>query len=91
MINETTAMTDRQYYAEMGKRIRAIRKARKMTQAQLGASIGKNAYTIHAAEKYGAAYLRQPLLETIAAALNLEAWQICADDWREQCGVSLGE
>lgn len=87
MNHETTAMTDRQYYAEMGKRIRAIRRDRGLTQAQLGAAIGKNAYTIHSVEKYGAAYLRQPLLETIAAALNLEAWQICASDWREQCGV----
>lgn len=81
-------MTDRQHYHELGQRIRIIRQAHKMTQMQLGAAIGNNAYIILCAERYGAVYLREPLLETIAAALDVFAWQICADDWREQCGVT---
>lgn len=37
---------DERVYAELGRRIRACREARRMTQGQLGESVGKTARTI---------------------------------------------
>jgi DNA-binding XRE family transcriptional regulator len=80
-------MTDPAFYQEMGRRIKAIRRARRLTQVQLGARLGVNKYALGDMEKVGRRYLTDERLTQIATALGVFVWQIAAEDWREQCGV----
>jgi transcriptional regulator with XRE-family HTH domain len=80
-------MIVRTYYQQMGYRLRAIRNARGLSQAQLGALIGVSQYTIFQVEKVGRTYLDDTKLARIATALGVTVEEITADAWREACGV----
>jgi transcriptional regulator with XRE-family HTH domain len=81
-------MTDRIHYQEMGRRIKAVCRFRRITQPQLGAKVGLSANQIHRIETVGRAHLTEERLALIATALGLEVWQIEDSDWMEQCGVT---
>lgn len=81
-------MTDRQLYAELGNRLRTIRRARGLTQKQLGIRAGIASLDIHYIEKYGAVHLRQERLEHLAGVLGVEAWQVVDDNWKILCDVN---
>lgn len=86
-------MTDRQHYAEMGKRIRAIRKARGLSQTHLGAAIARTDALIQATEQ-GRVYIDAPRLEAICAALGVTVKAIQSPHWRRLCSdgrISLEE
>jgi transcriptional regulator with XRE-family HTH domain len=80
-------VTDRAFYQEMGRRVKAICRSRRMTQPQLGARVGLSANQIHRIETVGRAHLTEERLAQIATALGVEVWQIEDSDWMEQCGV----
>lgn len=77
----------------IGLRIRTIRRARRLTLKQLGATIDRHQTTIADIET-GRAWPGRPRLEAICAALNVTVKQITSDYWRELCargGISLEE
>jgi transcriptional regulator with XRE-family HTH domain len=78
---------NRTFYQQMGYRLRIIRKARGLTQAQLGALIGMSAGTIFSAETKGRVRLTDERLAQIADALGVGVGDVTADGWREACGV----
>jgi transcriptional regulator with XRE-family HTH domain len=77
----------RTYYQQMGYRLREIRKARGLTQAQLGALIGMSSETIFSAETKGRVRLTDERLAALAVALGVRLEDLTADGWREACGV----
>ena len=85
-------MTDRSHYQEMGQRIRTVRRARGITQAQLGACIDRHQSTIIAME-HGRISISPAHLGAICVALDVSVTQLRSADWRRLCnrGVSLGE
>ena len=76
---------------EMGQRIRTIRRARGITQTQLGACIGRHQSTIMTME-HGRIAISPAHLGAICAALDVTVRQLGSADWRRLCdrGVSLG-
>jgi transcriptional regulator with XRE-family HTH domain len=77
----------RTYYQQMGYRLRIIRKARGLTQAQLGVLVGISQFTIYSMEMVGRANLDDTKLATLAEAMWLTVEDVTADGWREACGV----
>ena len=80
-------MTDRAHFAEMSRRLRAIRHARRLTQAQLSVRADLGVYIITMIEGYGAVYLRAERMTALATAMGVTVDDVQAEDWRARCGV----
>jgi transcriptional regulator with XRE-family HTH domain len=79
---------NRTYYQQMGYRIKAIRMARGLTQAQLGDKVALSRLIIGLIERSGRTYLNDPRLSALAVALGVTVENVTADGWRDACGVS---
>ena len=78
--------------AELGQRIRTIRRARGISQKQLGICIERHQSTIMAME-HGRIAISPSHLVAVSAALDVSVTQLRSADWRRLCnrGISLGE
>ena len=83
-------MTESQLNHELGRRIKAIRKARGITQATLAKAIRSSTPNIADIES-GKNGVRMWRLLQIAAVFGVEPWQIIHPEWRTQCAQGVTE
>ncbi|WP_346770212.1 helix-turn-helix domain-containing protein [Alicyclobacillus mali (ex Roth et al. 2021)] len=66
-----------------GRRLRAFRKLKQMTQADLARALGVSLATIGGIER-GTRQPTEHLVHAIASALSVDAWELCGPAWQAE-------